>query len=99
MKHEINGINCTVTTSLKYQLRKLFFQNSVNDSHSDSAILGETLKRLQKKTDKHDTINQLNNKTDPLQTGTELNTLFTDMGPQLASKIGPSNLDWNIDRK
>ena len=64
------------TTSLKRQLKRLFFQNSIQDTKGDSAKLWKALKRLLRNTDKKDLSTSINDKTDLLEIVTELNTFF-----------------------
>ena len=50
------------TTSLKRQLKRLFFQTSIQDAKGDSAKLWKALKRLLRNTDKKDLITNINDK-------------------------------------
>ena len=81
------------TTSLKRELKRLFFQSSIEEANGDSKKLWKALKRLLANSTKKDNINSINNKTEPIEIASEINEYFINIGPNLASEIGQSAID------
>ena len=82
--------------SLKRELKRLFFQTSIAESAGDNAKLWKTLKRFLQTTTKSNQILNINGKTTPNEIADEINNYFTNIGEELANKIGNSaiNLDY-----
>ena len=86
-------------TSLKRELKRLFFQSSIQESKGDAGRLWKALKRLLQNTTSMNKINSINDKQDPFEIVSELNTYFANIGPELDSKIDYSNLQLSFDNR
>ena len=81
------------TTSLKRELKRLFFQTSIQEANGDSKKLWKALKRLLSNSTKKSNIHSINDKTDPIDIAIEINEYFINIGPKLASEIGQSAIE------
>ena len=72
--------------ALKRELKRLFFQTSIQDAPGDSAKLWRALKRLWKKDNNKNGILSIDDKTDPLEIVQEINEYFANIGAKLAQE-------------
>ena len=87
------------TVFLKWELKRLFFQTSIQDAHGDSGKLWKALKRLLQNTTNKNSIISINDKTDPTEIVSELNNFFANIGQELARNIEQSNMELNFENK
>ena len=83
-------------TSLKRELKRLYFQTSIQESKGDSSKLWKALKKFLKTSKSGNRINSINGKTATRDIVNEINNYFIEIGPKLASNIPPSNLEMDL---
>ncbi len=80
------------TTALKRELKRMFFQKSIEEAQGDSGKLWKTLKRLMQNSSDKYKINSIDDHTDPIDIVNCLNDYFVEIGPKLADNMVDSNL-------
>ena len=83
---------------LKRDLKRLFFQRSIEDSYGDSSKLWKALKHFLNNSKISNKITCINGKTDAEGIANEINDYFIDIGSNLSDKIPNSTLELNLDK-
>ena len=84
-------------TSLKRELKRIFFKNSTDKAGNDQQKLWKALKRFLQNSSPSNRILNINGETDAEKMACAINDYFADIGVKSSDKIGNSRLNLNFE--